>query len=284
MDPVSLIALGVGGVATLIGELFAGGKEAEARRILDEAAKLYDAVDLPKLEQAVAQEIGPSAFESISTDPAYKTAQLDALNRLGQIAEEGGLTLADKAAMNQIMGQLSRRDAAARAATKEEMQARGTLGAGAELASRLAAQQDTSQLASERGMATAAQAQQRALDAIMRRGEMAGGLRSQEYGEKSDVARAKDIINQYNASARERAQSYNLGLPQQQFANQMALTGAKVSTKTGQGNRAMQEGQGIRMAAGGYGQAASDFAKGAAEDFYSKNKKKTPEKPGTGNY
>lgn len=267
MDPIitpMLIGMGVSAVASLIGELMAGGKEAEARKVMAEAAKMYDAVELPKLEQAVAQELGPSAFESIAVDPAYKSAQLDALNRLSQIAEEGGMTLADKAAMNQITGQLARRDAAARGAIREDMQARGTLGAGAELASRLAAQQESSQIASERGLGVAAQAQQRALDAIMNRGAMAGDIRRQEYGEQSDLARSRDLINQYNAAARERAQGYNLGLSQREFENQMRRTGAQANARLGQGTQMMGEAQGIRQAAAGYGTAGGKVAQAAA--------------------
>lgn len=267
MDPIitpMLIGMGVSAVASLIGELMAGGKEAEARKVMAEAAKMYDAVDLPKLEQAVAQELGPSAFESITVDPAYKSAQLDALNRLSQIAEEGGMTLADKAAMNQITGQLARRDAAARGAIREDMQARGTLGAGAELASRLAAQQESSQIASERGLGVAAQAQQRALDAIMRRGTLAGDIRGQEFGEQSTAAQARDAIARYNAAARERAQGYNLGRSQQEFENQMRRTGAQVNTRLGQGTQMMGEAQGVRQAAAGYGAAGGKVAQAAA--------------------
>lgn len=259
-----LIGLGIQGIATLVGEMMASGKEAEARDIMAQAAKMYDAVDLPKLEKAVAQELGPSGFERIAVDPAYKSAQLDALSRLAQIADEGGMTLADKAAMNQITGQLARRDAAARAAIKEDMQARGTLGAGAELASRLAAQQESSQIASERGLGVAAQAQQRALDAIMNRGAMAGDIRRQEYGEQSDLARARDMINQYNASARERAQGYNLGLSQQEFENQMRRTGAQVGAKLGQAQNVMGEAQGIRKGAAGFGAMGGQFGQAAA--------------------
>lgn len=277
MDPITLlIGLGVQGVATLITEMMAQGKEAEARAIMAEAAKMYDAVELPQLERAVAEQVGPTAFESITVDPAYKAAQLDALSRLSQIADEGGLTLADKAALNQITGQLARRDAAARAATREEMQARGTLGSGAELASRLAAQQESSQLASQRGMDVAAQAQQRALDAIMQRGGLAGQMRGQEFGEQSQAAQAKDIMARYNADARRRAQEYNLGLAQQQFENQMRKTGAQVGTKTGQGNLAFQEAQGTRMGGAGYSASLGKTAEAATRAYLDGEKKKNP--------
>lgn len=267
MDPFitpMLIGLGIQGIATLVGELMAGGKEAEAREIMNEAASMYDRLKLPELERAVAQTVGPTAFERITVDPAYKTAQIDALNRLAQISDEGGLTLSDKAAMNQILGDLAQRDAASRAATREEMQARGTLGAGAELASRLTGQQQTAQLASQRGMDIAGQAQQRALDAIMQRGALAGDIRGQEFGEQSSLAQARDAIARYNAAASERAQGYNLGLAQQQFQNKLNLTGPKANAKLGQATQIMGEAQNIRTGAAGFGAAGGQFGQAAA--------------------
>lgn len=270
MDPIitpMLIGLGVSAVGTLITELIAGGKEEEARRVMNEAAKIYDAVELPQLERAIAEQVGPTALERITVDPAYKAAQMEALTKLGQISEEGGFTLADKAALNKTLGALSRRDAGARAAIAENMQARGTLGAGAELAQRLAAQQESSQMASERGMDIAAQAQQRALNAIMQRGQMAGEMRGQEYGEQERLAQARDAINRYNAGARASAQQYNLGLGQQDFANRMQKAGLRANAKLGQAGELMQQGQGTRQAGGAYTQAAAKGAQGVAQQY-----------------
>ena len=270
MDPIitpMLIGMGVSAVGTLITELIAGGREAEARKVMNEAAQIFDEVELPQLERAVAEQVGPTALERITVDPAYKAAQMEALSKLGQISEEGGFTLADKAALNKTLGALSRRDAGARAAIAENMQARGTLGAGAELAQRLAAQQESSQMASERGMDVAAQAQQRALNAIMQRGQMAGELRGQEYGEQERLAQARDAIARYNAGARAGAQQYNLGLGQQQFQNKMSLAQRRANAKLGQASAMMDEGQGMRQAGGAYTQGASKMATGLAQQF-----------------
>jgi len=269
MDPltIALIGMGVSAVGTLITELIAGGKEEEARRVMNAAAQIYDDVELPQLERAVAEQVGPTALERITVDPAYKAAQMEALGKLGQISEEGGFTLADKAALNKTLGALSRRDAAARAAIAENMQARGTLGAGAELAQRLAAQQESSQMASERGMDIAAQAQQRALNAIMQRGQMAGEMRGQEYGEQERLAQARDAISRYNADASRNAQMYNLGLAQQQFENKRGLAQLKANAKLGQAQELMQQGQGTRQAGGAYTQAAAKGAQAAAQQY-----------------
>lgn len=269
MDPltIALVGMGVSAVGTLITELIAGGKEAEARKVMNAAAQIFDEVELPQLERAVAEQVGPTALERITVDPAYKAAQMEALSKLGQISEEGGFTLADKAALNKTLGALSRRDAGARAAIAENMQARGTLGAGAELAQRLAAQQESSQMASERGMDIAAQAQQRALNAIMQRGQMAGQMRGQEYGEQERLAQARDAIARYNADALTGAQAYNLGLAQRQFENKRGLAQLRANAKLGQATAMMNEGQGIRQAGGAYTQGASKMATAAAQQY-----------------
>lgn len=269
MDPltIALVGMGVSAVGTLITELIAGGKEAEARKVMNAAANIYDEVELPQLERAVAEQVGPTALERITVDPAYKAAQMEALSKLGQISEEGGFTLADKAALNKTLGALSRRDAGARAAIAENMQARGTLGAGAELAQRLAAQQESSQMASERGMDIAAQAQQRALDAIMRRGQMAGEMRGQEYGEQERLAQARDAIARYNAGALADAQRYNLGLAQQQFENKRGLAQLKANAKLGQATAMMNEAQGTRQGGGAYTAGASKMTEGALAQY-----------------
>lgn len=261
MDPITILAsVGVSGAITLISELMAQGRENEARALMDEAQRQVDAVALPEFQKAVVEQIGPTAFETITVDPALRQAQLGALTKLGQIAEEGGMTLADKAALNRITGQLSRRDAAARQAIMENMAARGTLGSGAELAQRLSAQQESSQLASERGLDVAAQAQQRALNAIMQRGQLGGSIRAQEYAEAANRAQAQDAIARYNAEARQRAQAYNLGIPLAKYQTEMERAKARAGIRAGNIQGEYAAGQGIRAAGAGYGAAAGKLA------------------------
>ena len=274
MDPISLTAAGVGlgiaGIASIVGELMAQGKREEAQQYLQQAEASMEATQIPELQRAVAEQIGSTAFEQIKTDPALRRAQMGALSKLGQIAEEGGMTLEDKAALNQITGQLSRQQAGARQAIMENMAARGTLGSGAELAQRLSAQQESAQQASQRGLDVAAMAQRRAFDAIMQRGQLGGSIRAQEYGEASNRAQAQDAIARYNADARQRSQAYNLDLPMKEYDMRRQRDRERAALKERRAGAALGEAQETRQAAAGYGTAAGRGAgllvKGLSED------------------
>lgn len=173
--------------------------EAQARGILDRARNDFGKIDLPTLEQITNQELGPSAFEKLKTDTRLAQAQYGALDKLGEYAN-GGLTLQDQATLNAAMGKVARQEGAGREAIRENMAARGTLGSGAELAMSLQNQQGAAERANQMGMDAAGRAQQRALDALISRGQMAGQIRGQEFNEGARAAEAKDLINRYNAT------------------------------------------------------------------------------------
>lgn len=260
MDPVSLSILGAGigiqGIAAIVTELMAQGKRDEAYRLMNQAEAQLDATQIPELQNAIAEQLGPSGFEQIKTDSALRRAQMGALGKLGQIAESGGMTLEDKAVLNQITGQLSRQQAGARQAVMENMAARGTLGSGAELAQRLSAQQESAQQAGQRGLDVAAMAQRRALDAIMQRGQLGGSIRTQDYGEAANRAQAQDTIARYNADARQRAQAYNLTIPEREYAMRRERDLERAAMRQRKAQMALGEAQETRQAGAGYGTAA----------------------------
>jgi hypothetical protein len=231
VDPVTIaIVAGLGAqiVGSVVGELVSRGDRETAERLLKEAAAAGN-IPLPELERITAETLGPSAFEGLTTNPEYERAQLSALDRLAQIDAEGGMLLVDKANLNKVRGATAR-DANARAgAIRDDMTARGVGGSGAELAMRLSSNQAADQRSADAGLDIAAQAQERALDAIMGRADLAGKARGQEFAEKSAAAQAKDLISRYNADARSKANYYNAGRSQQQFGNQVDLARLKAS-------------------------------------------------------
>lgn len=207
----------------LVAELMAKGERDKAEALLQQAAK-EGQIPVPELERIAAEQLGPSAFESIQIDPRYETAQNAALDKLLEISESGGLTLQEKANMNRLLGQSARANNAANAQVRNNMASRGVGGSGAELAMQLSNNQAAASRNSDIGLDNAARAEQRALDAIMSRGEMAGRVRGQSFDEKSRIAQARDEINRVNMAARERAQYYNAGLGQQDWQNRMTVS------------------------------------------------------------
>jgi len=161
-----------------------------------------------QLESALG--MGPSAMEGVSVDPVIQQAQMNALAQLSEMGQTG-LTPAEQAALNQ-----SRRAAANEAQAKGEqilsdMARRGMGGSGAELAARLQASQSAADRQSQENDRALQMAQERALNSISQSGNLATALSGQQFGQKSDVAKAQDFINQFNTQNQQNVQQRNVG-------------------------------------------------------------------------
>ncbi len=249
----------------------------------------------PEMEQAISQ--GPSEFEKIVVDGAQKKSQMRALQSLEELGYKGGLNLTDKAMYQDMLSKQQAQDRGARDAINSEMAQRGAGGSGFDLQAKLAAQQASGDRASRNSLNIAAQAQQRALQAIQGAGDLASKYRTQDVGEQQARAQAKDAINRFNVgnlqdvmskntALKNRAQEMNLnnaqdianknvGLTNQErtynsslaqkeaqrkFENQMQLAGAKSGIYSGQAGAAQQVGQMQGNAASNAGQGVADVA------------------------
>lgn len=211
-------------------------------------------------EEAQTIMLEQSAMNNIESDPALKEAQMNALSELQNISKSGGLTAQDRARLGRIKSEEDTANRGKREAILQNMQARGIGGSGIGLAAQLQNQQDSAMRQSQRDMDVAALAEQRALDALMQQGQLAGNIRGQNFGEASQIAQANDAIAQFNAQNRQNQinrnvdmrnqaaaqnlgmkqdianqnvglrntqQQYNKELQQQNFQNQMAKRGAQ---------------------------------------------------------
>ncbi|WP_374028336.1 hypothetical protein ACES2J_08365 [Bdellovibrio bacteriovorus] len=255
----------------LLDTFFGSGGASDSEKALDEIRKvplpilkeyypeIYKQVVSmnPELEQAVT--LGPSAMEGISTDPRLKEAQMNALNKLMEIGEEGGMTLEDRGRLATINNEVNSNLKGNQDAIVQNMAARGMSGGMSEMVARQNAAQASANRASQQGFDVQAAAQKRALDALMNAGNMGGNMRAQEFNQKAQVAGAQDAISRFNAAntqdvrarntatkntAQEwnaaqtqntannnvnlnnQAKQYNLDLAQRNFDNQMAKAGA----------------------------------------------------------
>jgi len=266
----------------------------EARRAYEQSVRDYEAMGIPTIEaQKIASEkyrsagnldpqledavtLGDSNYGGISTDPRYKEAQLKALDELQGISDGGGYNLSDKAKLEKTLGDINADERGAREAILADSRSKGQMGSGSELVAQLMNQQAAAERSHSTGLNVAAEAQKRALDAIMQRGSMAGSLRSQDYGEQEKAAQARDAIakwnaqntqsvrgsnvdrgnnaQQYNLANNQRImdantslgnndQQYNKGLYQKQFDNTLALNSGKANARSGQANNAISAGQ-----------------------------------------
>jgi len=245
----------------------------------------------------------PSAFEAIATDPALKDAQMNALSSLQNIGEEGGLNAQAKARLHDIAKEENVRERGARESIMQNAQARGQGGSGLEFLSLLKNQQESAGRAADRGTQVSADAEQRALEALMNSGNLAGNIREQDFGEKSRKAQAIDAlnqfntrnkmqVNQYNVGNRNRAQESNLDArqdianknvanknAQQQYNKNLLVSDyerrmGRAGTMAGAANRDFDRIKGV---ATGFGNAASDMISGGMDMYdaqqMAKNKK-----------
>jgi hypothetical protein len=170
-------------------------------------------------EEYVATIQKDSEMKGIKIDPNLLQAQKEALSKLHEIATAGGLTAADRAQLNDIALEESAKARGARDAATNEFASRGMSGSGMEVLRRDTADQSAVSAASKRGTDVAALAQQRALQALMSSGQLAGSMRAQDFSEQSSTAQAQDAINRFNASATQSAAAANTAARNQAAAD-----------------------------------------------------------------
>lgn len=151
----------------------------------------------PELEQTFQQ--GQTEMRSLNSDPILRQAQYQALGRLQDISNQGGMSAQDRDRQVQIQIENSRQEKAQRGAISQNMAARGLSGSGVDIAAHLQAQQSAANRNSEQSRSIQAMAQQRALQAMMSSGELAGHMQSQQYQQQAEAARAQDMINNFNS-------------------------------------------------------------------------------------
>ncbi len=175
---------------------------------------------------------------TFENDPALREKQMSSLSALDEIVEGGGFTLADKANLSRVQNEAAQGDRGRRDAIMQNMQSRGMGGSGMELLAQLQSSQAATDRTSQAGMDQAGMAQQRALDAIMNQGAMAGGIRSQDFGENAQRAQASDRLKMFNADNMLRKDMYNTDneLGKQQFN---AGVGNQAATANWQGKQGM---------------------------------------------
>lgn len=292
MDPLTMAAVMAGSqvLSGVVGNMMSQGDKDAANAALAAAFSQFSNLNIPDTEKMKlalntpevqgilnpymqqAEQLGPSAYEGISVDPRLKQTQMDMLNTLSKMGTEG-LTAEDRANLNAMRRQAAADEQSRQQSILQQMAQRGIGGSGVELASRIASSQAQADRAGQESDRLAAMIQRRMLEGAAQSGSLAGNIRQQEYGEQSDLARARDYNQQFNlgqrastnaaniaamnaaqqanlankqriheigVNTRNQQQQYNKQLQQQAFENEMALRQARAAALAGQGQAAMQ--------------------------------------------
>jgi hypothetical protein len=172
--------------------------------VLEELKK--QGVYTPEMEQVF--NAPDSAFADYQADPEMVQAQKDALYQLKDLSENG-LNDTDRLeierAKRDMVGQQTTRDAN----ILDSLRSRGMQSAGMEQAMRQSSDQASSDRLADYEAGVQAEARNRALQAMMQRGELAGNIRGQGFNEEQAVAAAKDRINMFNAQNRQNVAGQN---------------------------------------------------------------------------
>src|SRR5690606_37055392 len=149
---VAAVGAAISAGSAIISMLVKNGRMDEAMALFEKAYKEHVSVDVPTLEQVAFETLGPSAYESIVTSPEARDAQYAALAQMREMVEGSCFTLADKAALNNILNTTGQQAAAGQAGLQDAFAARGIGGSGAEIAAQLSNQQNAANQANQQGL------------------------------------------------------------------------------------------------------------------------------------
>ena len=210
----------------------------EQKRIMDDVLRDIEGLSPPELEQLelenpewlndlVYQKAdttlqGESALNQISTDPRLRDTQMGALDALQGVVDSGGLNATDAANLQKIQTQSATADKGRRDAIKQSMAQRGMGGSGMELLQQLQSNQAATDRASQSGLDVAGMAQDRALQAMMQGGQLAGNIQGQDFGQQAQIFSAEDAINKFNTGNINQGNRFNTSnqLRTDQYNNQ----------------------------------------------------------------
>lgn len=225
----------IGNIAVLAGAAGKGGL-GEYKQIPDLWRKLkesdfdFRSLSAPELQvlaqysPELYQAVVPREFQQVQDSPGLRQTQMGALDRLQQ-ASTGDLPILERQAQQQAQRGILGSYKTAQEDALQQLAQRGRLGAGDEIQARLAAGSQAQNLAADMGSQIAGDNANRRLGLQQTVGQMAGGLRGQDFQNRLANAEITNRFNelaagyqnqaaQYNAGARERAQGAREGLKQ----------------------------------------------------------------------
>jgi hypothetical protein len=249
----------------LFSQLFGTSESDQADRLRQQALDAFNSVKTPELSalqveltkyvnagkltpaQAEASLLSSNAFNAVTTDPTNTAAQKQALLKLQSVADQGGMTAIDKARMQDITDRLEQENKSQNASIMQQAQQRGTGGSDLTTVNQLIGEQGAANRASRAGTDVAANAEQRALQAMQAAGSLGSQIRGQEFGEKATGAQAQNAIDVFNKQALNQTNLYNVqsknAAEAANLSNAQAIANANTATENAKRERNAQMNQ-----------------------------------------
>lgn len=249
----------------------------ESRAMQEAALKEVEGLSIPDIEKmkikmqmlSDAGYINAEQLEQegeISTDPALREAQMQALSALRERGQSG-LTEEDKAMQNLMLRDVAAQEQAQQKGLLQGMAERGALDSGAQLAAQLSGQQSSYNRAYDQAQKNAIAAAQAKREALAQAGNMAQGMEQSDFARGQNERGYRQAIDQFNLQNRMAAQqanlgirqgdiglrnqeqTYNTGLMQQDYNNRLGLSTTKANARLGQASNLQQQANAAAQAA-----------------------------------
>jgi|WetSurMetagenome_2_1015567.scaffolds.fasta_scaffold30283_3 hypothetical protein len=231
---------------SMFSKLLGLDKQANSSQPLNAASAAFDQIKAPTEDELKygLTELQRTGLSDINLDPTGRNAEMEALSQLQGIAQAGGNDAQYRADMQNAQNAVNTNLRGQREAIMQDAAQRGTANAGTTLAAKLAGVTGETAGANQAGMTAAANADQRALQALTQSANLGSNITAQDYAQKSDAAKAQDAINAYNNQNVNEQSKYNANLGQQTFQNEMQKAQGKAGIANAQSQNMMQQGQG----------------------------------------
>lgn len=178
------------------------GPTADEKRVADLDARFgNDMAWLDPMFQQEAALLGPAASATSAADPRAIEAQNAALEQLFGIANGGGASALERSRMAKARADQEGWLRGQREADMQDIAERGMGGSGAELVTLGMDRQAAAQRLSQADLDTESMLEQRAMDALMKGGDLAGSMRGQSFSEDSYGKKAADEFSILNQNA-----------------------------------------------------------------------------------
>ena len=236
------------------------GEEAQTRAYLEQLGILPPQLDVLDLQQQQG-----SGLADIDEDAKLRAYQMQALEQLGNIVSNEGMTDKDRAAYQQARLNAGMVDAGLRGAAEQQAAQRGMQGSQAALVGNLLAGQAATNQANIAGVNAASDSRDRYMQALNALSGQSGQTRAQDYTVAANAANAQDAINRFNTGQRWDTAKYNQGLSQQNLANQMAVAQQRAAAAGQYDNSKRNRAGDKRSDAGYWGEQSSNLISSLGE-------------------
>ena len=245
------VAMGAAGIAKLLDT-----SDEEARRQMMAALQEYASISSPEVRNLIAQGVKESAFKNIKANEGQRAIQDETQNRLLTKGRENGLDLQARAKLEEAGQNAAQYERQQRQGILDNARARGTLGSGEELMSRLSAEQGGADSLRMAGVQAAADADERALQSIIQAGDMARQREEADWQHSAAVASAEDDIAKFNAGEANKFAIYNDQQRWNKADFDFRLAQGRANARIGLASYLSQEGDKNNAMWGGIGQGA----------------------------